>query len=353
MIELAGNLHIHTGYSDGELYHADLTAAAARAGLDFLITTDHNVYVDGVDRWTAFPGGRRVLMLAGEEIHHQDRAPQKNHLLALGTYADLSRLAPDPQALIDAVNRSGGAAFLAHPYDPASPLVHEDALGWVDLDVQGFSGLEIWNYMSEFKSVFRNRLEMLFYALFPSLGILGPNPDTLTLWDRWLAQGRRVSAVGGPDAHGHAYSMGPLRKVVFPYEYLFRAVTMHILVENITGDARADGRTVVDALKKGSGWVAYDLAKPTKGFRFSAQGEKGTAGMGGEITFSPGIVLRADLPFRAEWRIIRAGGGVVSRGTGAQAAFSPAGPGAFRLEARRSFRGRMRGWIFSNPIYLR
>jgi predicted metal-dependent phosphoesterase TrpH len=76
MIELTGSLHNHTSYSDGELYHADLAAAAAKAGLDFLITTDHNVYVNGIDRWMDFPGGRRVLVLAGEEIHHQNRIPR-------------------------------------------------------------------------------------------------------------------------------------------------------------------------------------------------------------------------------------------------------------------------------------
>ncbi|MFN2297221.1 MAG: CehA/McbA family metallohydrolase, partial [Anaerolineales bacterium] len=217
MIELAGSIHLHTGYSDGELYHADLAAAAARAGLDFLIATDHNVYVSGVDRWHEFPGGRRVLMLAGEEIHHQNRVPQKNHLLALGTGTDLGRLAPDPQTLIDAVNASGGAAFLAHPYDPAAPLVHEQALGWVNWEVQGYAGLEIWNYMSEFKSYLHSRFEMLLYALMPSLAIRGPDPQTLAAWDGLLAEGRRVAAIGGPDAHGHSYSMGPLRKVVFPY----------------------------------------------------------------------------------------------------------------------------------------
>jgi hypothetical protein len=353
MIELAGSIHLHTGYSDGELYHADLAAAAARAGLDFLIATDHNVYVSGVDRWHEFPGGRRVLMLAGEEIHHQNRVPQKNHLLALGTGTDLGRLAPDPQALIDAVNASGGAAFLAHPYDPAAPLVHEQALGWVNWEVQGFAGLEIWNYMSEFKSYLHNRLEMLLYALMPSLAIRGPDPETMATWDRLLAEGRRVAAVGGPDAHGHSYSMGPLRKVVFPYEYLFRAVTVHVLVERITGDAEADGRVIVDSLAKGRGWVAYDLPKSTRGFRFRADGGAAGAGPGGDAPFEPGMTLQAELPGRAEWRIIRAGHGTAGRGTGVRASVSAPGPGAYRLEAHRRFRGRTRGWIFSNPVYLR
>ena len=352
MIELTGNLHIHTGYSDGELYHAALAAAAAKAGLDFIITTDHNVFVSGVDCWVEFPGGRRVLVLAGEEIHHQDRIPQKNHLLTLGTHTDLSRLASDPQALLDAVGNAGGAAFLAHPYDPAAPLVHEEALGWVAWDAQGYAGLEIWNYMSEFKSLLHSRLDMLSYALFPSLGIRGPDAETLALWDRLLAEGKRVAAVGGSDAHGHAYSMGPLRKVVFPYEYLFRTVTQHVLVEKVSGDVETDGRSITDALKKGSGWVAYDLSKRSKGFRFWAEAGAGNAGPGDEISFAPGLVLKAVFPFAAEWRIIHAGKGLVGRGSGVKAEFSPSGPGTFRLEAHRRFRGRMRGWIFSNPVYI-
>ncbi|MGB7540277.1 MAG: CehA/McbA family metallohydrolase [Anaerolineales bacterium] len=352
MIELAGSLHNHTGYSDGELYHADLAAAAAKAGLDFLITTDHNVYVEGVDRWMDFPGGRRVLVLAGEEIHHQDRIPQKNHLLAVGAHADLSRFAPEPQKLIDAVRDAGGAAFLAHPYDPASPMVHEEALGWDTLDMQGFSGLEIWNYMSEFKSLFHNRFEMIWYGFFPSAGILGPDAQTLALWDRYLAEGRRVSAVGGPDAHGHSYSLGPLHKIVFSYEYLFRAVTLHVLIEKVTGDAKTDGRSIAEALKSGSGWVAYDLPKPTKGFRYRAEADGTITGPGGELPFASGLTLKAGLPHPAEWRIIRAGEGIVASGAGMKANFTPRGPGAYRLEARRRFRGRMRGWIFSNPIYI-
>ncbi len=353
MIELAGSLHIHTGYSDGELYHAALADAAAKAGLDFIITTDHNVYVGGVDRWHELPGGRRVLVLAGEEIHHQDRIPQKNHLLVFGIRSDLSRLAHDPQALLDAVRDSGGAAFLAHPYDPAAPLVHEEALGWVAWDVQGYAGMEIWNYMSEFKSYLHNTLDILLYALFPSLGIRGPDGETLAAWDRLLAEGRRVAAVGGPDAHGHAYSMGPLRKIVFPYEYLFRAVTMHVMVEKITGDADADGRAIVDSLKTGRGWVAYDLPKRSAGFKFWAQGSAGSAGPGEEMPFSPGMTIQAALPASAEWRILHAGKGTAARGSGTHAAISISGPGAYRLEACRRFRGRMRGWIFSNPIYIR
>jgi hypothetical protein len=353
MIELQGNLHIHTGYSDGTLYHAEIAAQAADAGLDFLFITDHNVLVRGVNRWFEFPGGRRVLLQAGEEIHQQDRIPQKNHLLALGISADLGRMARNPQKLIDAVNASGGAAFLAHPYDPAAPLVREDPLGWVSWDVRGYAGLEIWNYMSEFKALFHNYGEMIFYALFPSFGIRSPDPQTLARWDQLLAEGARVSAVGGSDSHGQAYTLGPLRKIVFPYRYLFRAVNTHVLVDALSGDEREDGRAIVAALRKGRGWVAYDLAKPTRGFRFWAVGPARHVEMGEEAALSEGAVLRAEFPFPARWTILRAGAGPVARGSGTNATFSVTKPGAYRLEARRPFRGRLRGWIFSNPIYIR
>jgi len=36
---------MHTPYSDGALYHADLAQVALEAGLDFICVTDHNVYV--------------------------------------------------------------------------------------------------------------------------------------------------------------------------------------------------------------------------------------------------------------------------------------------------------------------
>ena len=353
MIEVRGSLHIHTGYSDGTLYHAEIAAQAAEAGLDFLFFTDHNVLVRGANRWWKFPGGRRVLVQAGEEIHQQDRIPQKNHLLALGIPADLGRRARDPQQLIDAVNASGGAAFLAHPFDPAAPLVHEESLGWVAREVRGYAGLEIWNYMSEFKSLVRNPPAMIFYALFPSLGISGPDAETLAWWDSLLAGGEHAAAVGGADAHGHSYAFGPLRKIVFPYRYLFRAVIMHVLVESITGDEATDGRAIVAALKTGRSWVAYDLSTPTDGFRYWAEGPAGRIEMGEEIALRSGSVLRADLPFPARWKILRAGAGPVAQGDGKQITFSASQPGAYRLEARRPFRGRLRGWIFSNPIYVR
>jgi hypothetical protein len=349
--EILCHIHVHSGYSDGALYHADIAAAAARAGVDVLVVTDHNVYVQPVDGWREVLG-RRVLLLAGEEIHLQDRIPQKNHLLALGVNAEIAPFAADPQTLIDAVRERGGVSYLAHPFDLAVPLVGEPDLSWVDWDVHGFTGLEVWNYMSEFKSRLRNPAELVGSVFFPSLAIHGPNPQALARWDSFLAQGVRMTAIGGSDAHGGMYAAGPFRRIVFPYANLFRTINMHLMIaDEWVGNAEADARMVIESLQVGRGWVGYDRSRATKGFRFWAEDAKGCVEMGGQISLMRNPVLRAHLPDRAHLRLIRAGQGVVWSGNSTSVEYAIRESGAYRLEAWRWFRGRLRGWIFSNPIY--
>jgi predicted metal-dependent phosphoesterase TrpH len=49
LFEAVGNMHMHTYYSDGEAWHDEIAEAAIAAGLDFVIVTDHNVLVKGVE----------------------------------------------------------------------------------------------------------------------------------------------------------------------------------------------------------------------------------------------------------------------------------------------------------------
>ncbi len=111
MHEIVLNLHMHTNYSDGTGSHRDIARAALRANLDAVIVTDHNVLVDGLEGYYR-EKNRRLLMLIGEEVHDQDREPQKNHLLVFGASRELATLADDPQKLIDGVRESGGLSFL-------------------------------------------------------------------------------------------------------------------------------------------------------------------------------------------------------------------------------------------------
>lgn len=142
MEEIITNIHIHTRYSDGKKLHCEIAEAAIDAGLDAIIITDHNVYVDGFDGYYS-KNNQQVLVLVGEEIHDKNRIPQKNHLLAFGINSSFSGFAKSPQELINSINDVHGLTFIAHPYDPELLAFNEEDLSWVDWSVSGYTGLEL------------------------------------------------------------------------------------------------------------------------------------------------------------------------------------------------------------------
>ncbi len=350
--EIVGNLHVHTRYSDGHGTHEDIVQAALAAGLDFVVVTDHNVWVSGMDDYY-YKGQQRVLLLTGEEIHDQARKPQKNHLLVYETRRELAQYAKDPQELIDQAVGSGGVCFLAHPTDPAAPAFNEDDLSWVDWHVRGYHGLELWNFMSEFKSLLKNRVRALVFALNPRWIASGPFPETLARWDQLLVEGRQVSIIGGSDAHGTPMSMGPIHRVIFPYDFLFRAVNTHVLIpEVLSGDVERDRERIFAAIRRGQSFVGYDLPAPTHGFRFYAQSDQGIIGMGESVKIRYGATLQIHIPYPASIRLIYKGVVVQQWERTETAVHTVTEPGAYRVEAHLPYQGKLRGWIFSNPIYI-
>jgi hypothetical protein len=351
MQDLTVNLHMHTTYSDGSGTHADLGKIALKTNVDVLLVTDHNVLVEGVDTFFR-EGKRRVLVIANEEIHDQGRTPQKNHLLVFGADKELAPLANDPQSLIDAVREAGGICFIAHPFDPAMPAFGETDISWADWSVTGYTGIELWNGFSELKTVVKGKWSAVAFAFFPELIPHGPLQETLKKWDELTGKGGRVVAIGGSDAHAEHRSLGPLHKVIFPYDYHFKTINTHILTPNdLTGDLLRDKKMVLDALAAGHCFIGYDLPASTKGFQFSAQSKLASASMGDEIKFSGPVTLQVKLPSTAEIHLVM-GGRVIKIGRGETMVYICQERGVYRVEAYRQFMGKRRGWIFSNPIYI-
>ncbi len=361
----SGNMHVHTRYSDGEKLHAEIAEDAIAAGLDFIIITDHNVYVSGVEGYYENEHGR-VLLLTGEEVHNVRRQPQASHFLAYGAGRELATYAAAPQALIDETLSAGGYGFLAHPHEDDLTLINMPDLGWHDWDIEGFSGLEIWNYMSAFKNTVAQRLDALRWknklnsllvalrmTLHPERYMKGADPRTVALWDDFLAKGMRIAAVGNSDAHGTPMRLGPLRREVFPYEFLFRAVNTHVLLDTpLNGDVEHDRRLLTRAIGRGNSWVGYDMPGPTDAFRFTVQGVKKGI-MGDEMPLSMGATLQVKAPIRCRARIIRHGTVVAEVERESNLTYIPDEPGAYRVECYIPYEGEERGWIYSNPIYLR
>lgn len=352
-LEYVGNMHMHTPYSDGAGLHGEIAQAALRAGIDFVIVTDHNIIVQGVEGYYGDEQTGYVLLLTGEEIHDQGRLPQVNHMLVYGAEMELAQCASDPQELIDAVNTAGGLSFLAHPNDPPLDWLNEPAIPWEDWQVERFTGLEIWNYMSSVKGLLPN-LSALLRAIFrPEEKMIGPIPATLALWDKLTGQGIRVVGVGNSDAHGTTYHVGPLSHTIYPYDFLFSCVNSHVLIpQPLSGDWTRDRLMLYKAIRQGNVFIGYDLLGNARGFRFSAHGQNGSTIMGGSLRLGGGITLQALAPERSHIKLML-NGKMVAESTDREAlTYTAQTPGAYRVEVWREFKGQARTWILSNPIYI-
>ncbi|MCL4507669.1 MAG: CehA/McbA family metallohydrolase [Chloroflexi bacterium] len=349
MFEIIVNTQLHTPYSDGRRYHADVAKEAARAGLQAVIATDHNVRVFGVE---GYYGG--VLLLTGEEVHNRRKESGNNHCLIYNCDEEMSPYGPTPQKLIDEVCRRGGMTFFSHPFR-REPRGRDDRVApcWTRWDVRNFTGIEIWNHQTEYKSWRLNFPITAFASLFPSLLISGPYRATLRKWDELTSGGRRIVGIGGSDAHGSSRGIGPYRRKVFPYEYAFRCVNTHMLIdEPLTGDAAKDKTMIYAAMQAGHCFVSYDLSAPGKGFIFNAQSGADQASMGDELPRRGAIHLYAECPSSGHIRLLR-NGKPVAEMHGRILRHTTTDTGVYRVEVYRRFRALKRGWIFSNPIYVR
>jgi hypothetical protein len=353
MSEIAVNLHMHTRHSDGSGSHQDIADAALEAGLDAVIVTDHNLLVLEHEGYYA-KGDQKVLLLVGEEIHDQDRIPQKNHLLVFGVDQELAGEAKNTQQLINKVKKAGGLSFLAHPVDPAAPLFDQNDYSWEDWDVSGYTGIELWNGFSEFKTRLNSKIEAVFCAYLPKRIARGPMPETLKLWDSLTAEGQKVVAIGGSDAHAMSASLGPLKRTLFPYLFHFRAINTHLIIPSqLRGNLTSDKEMIMEALSQGHAFVGYDLPYPTRGFQFKGSGRHDAVIMGDEISLKDGVTLQITLPLKTECVLIKDGQPVKTWMNRAICSYTASQPGVYRAEVYLTYKGFRRGWIFSNPIYIR
>jgi len=342
-----GSIHNHSTFSDGTGTVDEIVAAANRAGLDYLILTDHNQLVD-----QSLQGWRDdVMLLIDIEVNDMALVPERNHLLTLNVHEDVTPFAPDPQKLIDAVRERDGLTFLAHPIDLPGPIV-TDTYPWTEWDIEGFTGVELWNYMSEFRVHATSKLVAVIMSYVPHFFTLGPFPEMLAKWDELLQQQPTV-AIGGPDAHAQTYTIGLLKRRFLPYENCFRAVNTHIITRQpFQRQFEQDQALVYEALGAGRAWVGYDLLHPTEGFSYNAETDAGLTPMGGSVALARGPQLRVQAPAPAHIKLVRAGAGVVAETQGQELIFQPQEPGAYRVEVWKKRWFKPRGWIFSNPIYI-
>ncbi len=349
MHEYAGNVHIHSTYSDGSGTVEEIAGAAQRAGLDFIVITDHETlkgYLDKKEGWH-----KDTLVLFGMELNKED-----HHYLAFDLQEEISSQGLSPQGVINLVNNQGGFGFIAHPFEKGSPMVWGGRnFPWKDWNVQGFKGIEIWNYSSQWRDYATNYFKAL-YMIYGHKKSHKNSPCSRSLkkWDELLSRGFRVLALGSSDAHAVIAKKGPWKPVIFPYEDLFKGVNVHLfLKEPFSGEKERDKRLVFQALGAGHFFMANDQAHPSRGFHFTAKNQKEYALPGDPINFCNETILDINSPSpRSIIRIIK-DGQVVSRARSKNLIFKVLKRGAFRVEIYyRPLLGKPRPWIYSNPVFV-
>jgi len=342
-----GNIHIHSTYSDGSGSIKQIASHAARAGLSFVIITDHET-LEGLAEEGLHS---KVVTLVGIEINRPH-----SHYLAFGLTEPPASDPENPQKVIDAVRTAGGLGFIAHPFEKGSPYLEKgQAYPWKHWPVFGFTGLEIWNYSSHWRGLHPSLLRTIYYFFFNRKAAMrGAPPELLALWDCYNASGQRVVGIGGSDAHAFIYRLGFLPLHIFSYQYIFSTVNTYLLLEEeLAEDFQTAKAQILSALNEGRCYISFDSLAKGSDFNFYAvSGEKRYL-MGSALVFTPGLTLEAKVPVKSALIKLVRNGQVIHTGSGSSLSFPVQQPGIYRLEVFiKPFLGRPRPWIYSNPTFI-
>jgi hypothetical protein len=234
-----GDGHLHTVHSDGRRTPTELAAAARAAGLDFIVSTEHNTPSASL-QWGEHAGAD-LLIVNGEEVTTRSgHWPAWN--LPVGKWIDWRYRAQERLELhrfVDEVHRAGGLAVAAHPFALCFGCSWEYGYEQADL-------VEVWN---------------------------GPwtldDEAAVASWHGMLRAGAWVPAVGNSDAHNPDHVVGLPHNVV--------------LAEGLTP------RRLMDGFKAGRNWIAESAQVQvtfgaTDGVRRAGMGETLTTGTGTPVT---------------------------------------------------------------------
>lgn len=221
-----GDLHLHTVHSDGHREPAELVAAARSAGLDFMVSTEHNT-PSATGIW-GHHAAEDLLIINGEEV-----TTRNGHLIAAGlpagTWIDWRFRAVDGTLprVVGELHEHGALAIAAHPFCPYVGCAWK--FGFAEVDA-----VEVWN---------------------------GPwTPDdevSLRQWDAALVaageDGRWLPAVGSSDSHDHSDAPGLGQTVVWADDLSPEAILAGVragrsyvaesTAVEVAFEARANGRT--------------------------------------------------------------------------------------------------------------
>lgn len=360
---IPGIIHVHSSRSDGLSDPDEIAAAAARAGLAFLVFTDHGDATRKPDPPRYRSG---VLCLDGVEI-----STSGGHYVAIDMPESPYPLAGEPRDVVEDVRRLGGFGIAAHPDSPKLQLRWRE---WT----APFDGIELLNPDTGWRAwaqqasgrtapwSARRRLlaAIVDYPFRPAeviTSLVQPSGAVYN-WEA-LTRRRRLVAIAGADAHAKlappSADPGDSRYALpLPgYESSFRVLSIHVKPDRpFSGDAAADARVLMRAIRSGHLYVAVDGAATPASFEFTAANQHGTVHEGDELGVGGPVSLRVRSNAPPGFTTtVWSGMTVLSTGRHEQdfTLQAPADPAVYWVEIRATGRPTEVTWVRSNPIYVR
>lgn len=348
-----GAFHIHSNRSDGSGSVDAIASAAARAGLQFIILTDH-----GDATRTPEPPSYRsgVLTIDGVELNTTG-----GHFAAAGVSQSPYPIAGTPADVIADVHRLGGFGFAAHGASPRA------SLSWQEWGTP-IDGLEWINSDSEWRDeerlpIARALLTYLLRAPESMVTLLDRSEVLMRRWDE-LSAARRVVGIAGADAHARLGiqqrtdpDMSAWHIPLPGYEATFRVFTNRVELSSLlSGEAASDARAVLTAIRNGHLYSVIDAIATPGALSFTATSGGVAATMGDDLPVQGDVVVRASAraPAGTALVLIKNGqqvqrvvdgplelNGGRERAVYRVEAYTPNGPGQPPVP-----------WIVSNPIYV-
>jgi hypothetical protein len=223
----SGDLHMHTVHSDGDWTIAELISSALNAGLDFICITDHNTASHHAEIDRLRTSAQPPLVLRGEEI-----TTYGGHTnawgLPSGTWIDF-RVRPGDAARMSQIaaqtHRSGALISINHPFALCG------GCAWsYDSSARDFDAIEVWNGTWD-----------------------RTDEQALTMWDKILQSGRRITAIASSDSHR------PVNPIGQP--------TTHVAASELSQSA------LLEAIREDRVYLTAEAARPV--ISFEAEAEKG------------------------------------------------------------------------------
>jgi len=393
--EYRGVMHSHSEIShDSEVTFPEIAAALHKADCQFIFLTDHVVEgkADYSLGWRGVHDG--ILFVQGYEMH-DGFMPWG---LPPGTVLDNGA---NPAEQARQIRELGGVLAFGH-VEAGRPF-----------EIPEVDAMEIYNIHTDMLDEMIDAGSRMEAAKEMLLNLYGHGDQTLRrMFDWWIlsmliqkwdeqSEHRKITAIAANDCHQNVGIRGliteqntlllldtghndPLKKVAEfalnpatrlllracfgeltpgrqlfridgdPYERTARFVNTHLLAKELSEPA------LIDALRQGRAFVAFNMLADASGFAFVARSGGLQATMGDQIVLAPDLKLLAETPLPCLFTLFR-NGKKVAESEGKTFEYAVTAPGKYRIQAflsvpgemcvtGESFHKDMAPWIIANPI---